>query len=123
MIGRLTTGSIGLGWLAVMGRSRVPSPPAITTAFMGDLPSRLSSAPLGRGSWPAVSLARQFLAGRPLARRLLARRSRARGAGRRAGGDQPPGLHDVQEGGAPVQCTSPDGEGPTGHPRRLGVTG
>src|SRR5580704_6912023 len=113
MIGRLTTGSIGLGWVAVIGRSRVPSPPAITTAFMGDLPSRLSSAPLGRGSWPAVSLARRF----------LARRSRARGAGRRAGDDQPPGLHDVQEGGAPVQCTSPDGEGPTGHPRRLGVTG
>ena len=33
MIGRLTTGSRGLGWLAVIGRSRVPSPPAITTAF------------------------------------------------------------------------------------------
>ena len=29
MIGRLTTGSSGLGWLAVIGRSRVPSPPAI----------------------------------------------------------------------------------------------
>src|SRR5262249_43721474 len=26
-------GSIGLGWFAVIGRSRVPSPPAITTAF------------------------------------------------------------------------------------------
>ena len=33
MIGRLTTGSSGLGWFAVIGRSRVPSPPAITTAF------------------------------------------------------------------------------------------
>ena len=33
MIGRLTTGSIGLGWFAVIGRSLVPSPPAITTAF------------------------------------------------------------------------------------------
>ena len=33
MIGRLATGSRGLGWLAVIGRSRVPSPPAITTAF------------------------------------------------------------------------------------------
>src|SRR4051794_5876499 len=35
MIGRLATGSMGLGWLAVIGRSRVPSPPAMTTAFNG----------------------------------------------------------------------------------------
>ncbi|GAA4666919.1 hypothetical protein GCM10023347_19550 [Streptomyces chumphonensis] len=34
MIGRLATGRSGLGMLAVMGRRRVPSPPAITTAFM-----------------------------------------------------------------------------------------
>ena len=34
MIGRLTTGSSGLGWFAVIGRSRVPSPPAMTTAFI-----------------------------------------------------------------------------------------
>src|SRR5205823_8219702 len=27
-------GSIGLGWLLVSGRSRVPCPPAMTTAFM-----------------------------------------------------------------------------------------
>jgi len=33
MIGRFTTGSSGLGWLAVMGRRRVPSPPAMTTAL------------------------------------------------------------------------------------------
>ena len=36
MIGRFTTGSSGLGWLAVIGRSLVPSPPAITTAFTTD---------------------------------------------------------------------------------------
>src|SRR5580704_7075601 len=35
MIGRLTTGSSGLGWFAVIGRRRVPSPPAMTTAFNG----------------------------------------------------------------------------------------
>src|ERR1700677_3200813 len=35
MIGRFATGSMGLGWLAVIGRSRVPSPPAMTTAFTG----------------------------------------------------------------------------------------
>src|SRR3954471_4915525 len=40
MIGLLTPGSRGLGWLAVIGRSRVPSPPAITTAFTGATPSR-----------------------------------------------------------------------------------
>ena len=43
MIGRFTTGSIGLGWLAVIGRRRVPSPPAITTAFTG---SPLATQPL-----------------------------------------------------------------------------
>src|SRR5262249_27261467 len=45
MIGLLTTGSMGLGWLAVIGRSLVPSPPAITTAFTCDpSPSRPSTA-------------------------------------------------------------------------------
>ena len=34
MIGRLTTGNSGFGMLAVMGRSRVPSPQAITTALI-----------------------------------------------------------------------------------------
>ncbi len=33
IIGRLTSGSIGLGALEVSGRSRVPSPPAMITAF------------------------------------------------------------------------------------------
>jgi len=32
-IGALAIGSIGLGWLAVSGRSLVPSPPAMITAF------------------------------------------------------------------------------------------
>ena len=32
----IVSGSIGFGWLAVIGRSLVPSPPAITTAFMTD---------------------------------------------------------------------------------------
>jgi hypothetical protein len=36
MMGRFTTGSSGLGWFAVIGRSLVPSPPAITTAFTTD---------------------------------------------------------------------------------------
>ena len=34
IIGRLAIGIIGLGWLEVSGRSRVPSPPAMITAFM-----------------------------------------------------------------------------------------
>ena len=33
MQGLPTIGTIGFGWLDVRGRSRVPSPPAITTAF------------------------------------------------------------------------------------------
>ena len=34
IIGRLAIGSIGLGALEVSGRSRVPSPPAMMTAFI-----------------------------------------------------------------------------------------
>lgn len=34
MIGLLATGSSGFGMLEVIGRSRVPSPPAMTTAFI-----------------------------------------------------------------------------------------
>ena len=34
IIGSLTSGSIGLGAFEVSGRSRVPSPPAMITAFM-----------------------------------------------------------------------------------------
>jgi hypothetical protein len=39
MIGRLATGRSGLGMLEVIGRRRVPSPPAITTAFMSEASS------------------------------------------------------------------------------------
>ena len=38
MHGLPTIGTIGFGWLDVSGRSRVPSPPAITTAFTGAPP-------------------------------------------------------------------------------------
>src|SRR4051812_37455900 len=45
MHGLPTIGTIGFGWFDVSGRSRVPSPPAITTAFIArpslDLPLRL----------------------------------------------------------------------------------
>ena len=34
MHGLPTIGTIGFGWFEVSGRRRVPSPPAITTAFM-----------------------------------------------------------------------------------------
>ncbi len=33
IIGRLTSGIIGLGWFDVSGRNRLPSPPAMITAF------------------------------------------------------------------------------------------
>ena len=35
MQGLPTIGTIGFGWLDVSGRRRVPSPPAMTTAFTG----------------------------------------------------------------------------------------
>jgi hypothetical protein len=38
MHGFPTIGTIGFGWFEVNGRSRVPSPPAITTAFTADAP-------------------------------------------------------------------------------------
>ena len=34
MHGLPTIGTIGFGWFEVRGRSRVPSPPAMTTAFI-----------------------------------------------------------------------------------------
>ena len=34
MHGLPTTGTIGFGWFDVSGRRRVPSPPAMTTAFI-----------------------------------------------------------------------------------------
>jgi len=39
MHGLPTTGTIGLGWFDVSGRKRVPSPPAITTAFTSPPPA------------------------------------------------------------------------------------
>ena len=46
IIGRPTSGSIGLGRFDVCGRSRVPSPPAMMTAFMrGSVTPASASAP------------------------------------------------------------------------------
>ena len=47
IIGMLAMGSIGLGWLEVSGRSRVPSPPAMITAFTGPA-SPPGPAPVGQ---------------------------------------------------------------------------
>ena len=47
IIGRLASGIIGLGWLLVRGRRRLPSPPAMMTAFIGSrpYPAALSARP------------------------------------------------------------------------------
>src|SRR5438270_9985409 len=45
IIGRLARGIIGLGWFDVSGRSRVPSPPAMITAFILKPSSRLGGYP------------------------------------------------------------------------------
>ena len=58
IIGRLASGIIGLGWLLVSGRSRVPSPPARITAFTRTLLA--SSARAG----PALAQRRPRHAGR-----------------------------------------------------------
>src|SRR5579875_3825905 len=113
MMGLLTTGSSGFGWLAVIGRSLVPSPPAITTALTASLRSLHDErAP----------------AGLP---RPRTRSSAAAPAGRRPAGlpglparcQQPAGLLGVERGGPPVQCSSPERECPTDDRRRGGVRG
>jgi hypothetical protein len=38
MHGFPTIGTIGFGWFDVSGRNLVPSPPAMTTAFISDRP-------------------------------------------------------------------------------------
>src|ERR1039457_102647 len=64
MIGLLATGSSGLGWLAVIGRSRVPPPPPMTTAFTGDdSPFARSSSHCFHHRGPAAG---GLLPGRPL---------------------------------------------------------
>ena len=45
IIGRLAIGSIGLGAFDVSGRSRVPSPPAMITAFIAVPRPSLGVAP------------------------------------------------------------------------------
>ena len=53
IIGRLTSGAIGLGWFDVSGRRRLPSPPAMMTAFIGIDPTPGSS----RHPYPGPALA------------------------------------------------------------------
>src|SRR4051812_4577592 len=56
MHGLPTTGTIGFGWFEVSGRSRVPSPPAITTAFTrSSLAAWDSNA---RQNWPLSAFGR-----------------------------------------------------------------
>src|SRR5579872_6510028 len=88
MIGRLATGSSGLGWLAVIGRSRVPSPPAMTTAFKAD--ALLSVC------------------------RLCTRRLCTRWGG--IATYQSPHLDEVKQCGLPVQSGAPYRESPADHP-------
>ena len=50
MHGLPTIGTIGFGWFEVSGRKRVPSPPAITTAFIvGHLAAELRPVGEQRG--------------------------------------------------------------------------
>src|SRR5487761_1142008 len=57
MQGRPTTGTSGLGRRLVSGRSRLPSPPAITTAFIGACPDSLC---ISRPAQLPLSLPRSY---------------------------------------------------------------
>src|SRR4051794_13531737 len=97
MIGRLTTGNNGFGWLAVIGRRRVPSPPAITTALIAGSPRARNVG--GRGGRLAPPL---HVGHRSIFFVVL---------------QKAPSLYGVQSPGPPVQSGSPDREGPTDPPR------
>src|SRR5438093_5138901 len=60
IIGWPTIGSIGFGWLLVRGRSLVPCPPAITTAFMegNDTGRPVPASGRARGSTRSPTLGR-----------------------------------------------------------------
>ncbi len=57
IIGRLAMGSMGLGWFEVSGRSRVPSPPAMMTAFIGS-PSEPAGVAGAAGPRPSARACR-----------------------------------------------------------------
>ena len=82
-----TSGIIGLGWLLVSGRRRVPSPPARITAFIAHLlrtgrrPVR-RAALAQRGAGQGDVLERRVVAEARARRRRRTRRRRARGRGR-----------------------------------------
>src|SRR3984885_6153228 len=145
MIGLLHTGSSGLGWLAVIGRSRVPSPPAITTAFTGSgPPSPLSGRDSHRpprpfrpadrpsGSNPVVRTQRLQPRGYSNRPSIMTGGSQPANAAAwlairlsrfghlTATGGEPPGLDQVHRGRAPVQRGAPDYERPADHLRHLG---
>src|ERR1044072_6483673 len=100
MIGRFTTGRSGLGMLEVMGRRRVPSPPAITTAIMSEASSLRDDglADFTRPDCPAL-----FCRG-PSSRHGRAKARGSVGHGDRT--DQAADLYHVEHSCPPVQrCT------------------
>src|SRR6266436_5144827 len=92
MIGLLTTGSSGFGWFAVIGRSLVPSPPAMTTALT------VASAPLRLAPLTMVRCPGAVYCGTPACP---------------VSSEQAAGLLEIERSGPPVQCSSPQSEGPT----------
>src|SRR4029077_16608661 len=117
MVGFFPPGSSGLGWLAVIGRSRVPSPPALTPAF-----TCYPSPPANTAYLPSFHRRRaRVMASVPAAPSRPTSPRPARpplrpwlvpGPSRQAAC-----LLQVQHGGPPVKASSPDREGPTDDPR------
>ncbi len=93
--------------LEVMGRRRVPSPPAITTAFM----SEASSSTRRRSSRLHPSrLSRTFL---PRAIEPLDRFEGASSIGHGVRTDQAADLYHVEDSCPPVERCTPSGERPS----------
>src|SRR5215469_17048693 len=102
MIGLLAMGSSGFGWLAVIGRSLVPSPPAITSAFTA-CPSPFVAPHAPLPLCPIIAgLPLPGQRGLPLATRPVAAHGR----------DDLPRLDEIERGRPPVEGSSPDREGP-----------
>src|SRR5689334_18176139 len=107
MIGRLATGRSGLGMLEVMGRRRVPSPPAITTAFM----SEASSSKRRRSSRLHPSrLSRTFP---PWAIQALRPQQSASSIGHGVRADEAADLYHVEDSCPPVEGCTPSSERPS----------
>ena len=123
MIGRFTTGRRGLGMLEVIGRRRVPSPPAITTAFMSEASSsrddNLTDCDVPEGPLSGRPSTGQSAARATGGRRATGIRRAPAGVGTRTSvgrgvrPDEAADLNHVKDPCPPVEGCTPPGERPS----------